>query len=63
MNILLDPLSFFHKILESVVLIDRLHVGLREEVLLGAAPSRHARGDNPDPYTPKYMERGSAVFY
>ena len=39
MNVLLDPLRIcFHMLLESVVLIDRLHVGLREEVLLGAAP-------------------------
>ena len=31
----------FHELLEFVLLIDRLHVGLREEVLLGAAPSWH----------------------
>ena len=35
MNLLLDSLRIsFHEILDSVVLIDRLHVGLREEVLL-----------------------------
>jgi hypothetical protein len=43
MNVLLDPLRIcFHELLESVALVDRLHVGLREEALLGAAPSRHA---------------------
>ena len=40
MNVLLDPLRIcFHELLESVVLIDRLHIGLREVVLLGAIPS------------------------
>ena len=39
MNVLLDPLRiYFHEILESVVLIDHLHVGLKGEVLLSAAP-------------------------
>ena len=32
----------FHELLELVLLIDRLHVGFIEEVLLGASPSRHA---------------------
>ena len=41
-NVLLDHLRiYFHEILESIVHIDRLHVSFREEVLLGAAPSRH----------------------
>ena len=40
MNILLDPLKIcFHELLELVALIDHLHVGLGEEMLLVAGPS------------------------
>ena len=42
-NVPLNSLRIcFHELLELVLLIDHLHVGFIEEVLLSAAPSWHA---------------------
>jgi hypothetical protein len=43
MNLPLGPLRIcFHELLESIILIDRLHLGARELLLFGPTPSRHA---------------------
>jgi hypothetical protein len=71
--------SVFHKLLELVLLIDSLRVSLREEVLLGAAPSRYAAAASTSPkswrpwwqpgsiHAPKYQLRhggdGGGVFH